>query len=324
MSISDYGGTVVSLVVPDRTGRPADVVLGFGTVRDYEEKSPYFGCLIGRCGNRIAKGRFRLDGTEYRLAVNNLGNSLHGGLRGFDKVLWKATPRIGRSGPCLKLTYLSRDGEEGYPGNLRVTATYTLTRRNELRLDFRAVTDRKTIVNLTHHSYFNLAGHGKGDILNHVVTLHAGRFTPVDKTLIPTGRIASVRGTPFDFRTPAAIGDRIAAAHPQLDAAGGYDHNWVADKPYGKLGLIARVEEPASGRVMEVLTTEPGVQFYTGNFLDGTLRGKGGKTYPFRGGLCLEPQHYPDAPNRRNFPSVVLRPGETYRNTIIYRFSTDR
>lgn len=320
VSIITYGGTVTSLRVPDRDGRLADVVLGFKTLADYEKKSPYFGCLVGRFGNRIAKGKFTLDGHTYRLATNNNGQSLHGGLKGFDKVVWNAVPVMTKQGPSLRLTYLSKDGEEGYPGNLSVTATYTLTNNNELKLVYRARTDRTTVVNLTHHSYFNLAGQGRGDILGHVVTILAGRYTPVDTFLIPTGKLASVRGTPFDFRLPTAIGARIYGADPQLRNGRGYDHNWVADKPPGRLGRIARVEEPRSGRVMEVITTEPGVQFYTGNFLDG-IPGKGGAVYGCRDGFCFEPQHFPDSPNRRNFPTTVLRPGETYRNTIIYRFS---
>ena len=321
VSIITYGGIVTSLKVPDRSGKLADVVLGFKTLSEYEKKSPYFGCLVGRYGNRIAKGEFTLDGHTYHLATNNNGQSLHGGLRGFDKVVWNAVPAETRQGPSLKLTYVSKDGEEGYPGNLSVTATYTLTNKNELKLVFRAKTDKATVVNLTHHSYFNLAGQGSGDILGHVVTIHADKYTPVDQVLIPTGKIAQVKGTPFDFRKPTAIGARINAENPQLKNGKGYDHNWVADKLPGHLGLIAKVEEPKSGRVMEVISTEPGVQFYSGNFLDGTLIGKGGKVYGFRNGFCFEPQHFPDSPNHKSFPSTVLRPGETYRNTIIYRFS---
>jgi aldose 1-epimerase len=319
--IITYGGIVTSLKVPDRNGKLADVVLGFKTLSEYEKKSPYFGCLVGRYGNRIAKGEFTLDGHTYHLATNNNGQSLHGGLRGFDKVVWNAAPAETRQGPSLKLTYVSKDGEEGYPGNLSVTATYTLTNKNELKLVFRAKTDQATVVNLTHHSYFNLAGQGSGDILGHLVTIHADKYTPVDQVLIPTGKQSSVKGTPFDFRKPTAIGARINEEDPQLKNGKGYDHNWVVDKLPGHLGLIAKVEEPRSGRVMEVISTEPGVQFYSGNFLDGTLIGKGGKVYGFRNGFCFEPQHFPDSPNHKSFPSTVLRPGETYRNTIIYRFS---
>lgn len=324
-TISNYGGTVTSLTMPDRNGNFDDVVLGFGSLGKYVRESPYFGCLIGRFGNRIAKGIFTLNGKEYHLATNNFGNALHGGIKGFDKVVWQATPKLTARGPSLKLTYTSPDGEEGYPGNLKVTATYTLTERNELRLDCRAVTDRETVVNLTHHSYFNLAGQGNGTILNHVVTLDSSRYTPVGKTLIPTGQVTPVKGTPFDFRKPTSIGSRIDAKDQQLRFGGGYDHNWIADKLVpGSLTRIAKVEEPTSGRVMEVLSTEPAVQFYSGNFLDGTLRGKGGKLYARRGGFCLEPQHYPDSPNHPSFPSTVLKPGQIFRNTIIYRFSTDK
>ncbi len=323
-TISNYGGTVTSLRMPDRNGKFDDIVLGFKSLGDYEKKSPYFGCLVGRYGNRIAKGKFELDGREYTLATNNNGQSLHGGLKGFDKVVWDATPVETKEGPSLRLTYVSKDGEEGYPGNLSVTATYTLTNRNELKLVFRAKTDKATVVNLTHHSYFNLAGQGRGDILGHVVTIHANKFTPVDKVLIPTGKIATVKGTPFDFRKPTPIGARINGSDEQLKLGKGYDHNWVADKLPGHLGLVAKVEEPKTGRVMEVISTEPGVQFYSGNFLDGTLTGKGGKVYNFRDGFCFEPQHFPDSPNRKNFPSTVLKPGQTYKNTIIYRFSTEK
>lgn len=321
--ISNYGGTVTSLTMPDRNGRFSDIVLGFDTLSQYVKESPYFGCLVGRYGNRIAKGRFTLDGQQYQLATNNIGNALHGGIKGFDKVLWQATLKVTAQGPSLTLTYISKDGEEGYPGNLKVTATYTLTNRNELKLVCRATTDKATVLNLTHHSYFNLAGQGNGTILDHVLTLDASRYTPVDKTLIPTGKVVTVKGTPFDFRKPTPIGARIDTKDEQLTFGGGYDHNFVADKLLpGTLTRIARVEDPTSGRVMEVLSTEPAVQFYSGNFLDGTLKGKGRKAYVHRGAFCLEPQHYPDSPNHRNFPSTVLRPGETYRNTIVYRFTT--
>jgi aldose 1-epimerase len=317
--ISNYGGTVVSLMVPDRNGNFGDVVLGYDNLDDYIKDSPYFGCLIGRYGNRIANGRFSLNGVVYTLAVNNGPNALHGGLKGFDKVVWAARPASSKLGPALELTYLSKDGEEGYPGNLKVKAVYTLTEDNGLRLDYTATTDRDTVVNLTQHSYFNLAG--KGDILGHVVMMPADRFTPVDSTLIPTGDLRPVAGTPFDFTKPAAIGARINQEDEQLKFGGGYDHNWVFKKNAGDLSLLARVTEPATGRVLEVLSTEPGLQFYSGNFLDGTLTGKGGWVYQFRNGFCMEPQHFPDSPNQPNFPSTVLKPGQTYRNTIIYRFS---
>jgi len=321
VSIINYGGIVTSLKVPDRKGKCDDIVLGFKTLAEYEKPGPYFGALIGRYGNRIANGEFTLDRKTYHLARNNNGQALHGGLKGFEKVIWNATPIETKQGPSLKLTYVSKDGEEGYPGKLSVTASYTLTNRNELKIVYRAKTDKATIVNLTHHSYFNLAGQGSGDILNHLVTIHANKYTPVDKVLIPTGKLAAVKGTPFDFRKPTPIGARINEVNEQLENGKGYDHNWIADKLPGHLGMIASVKEPNSGRVMEVISTEPGVQFYSGNFLDGTIIGKGNKVYGFRNGFCFEPQHFPDSPNHKNFPSTVLRPGETYKNTIIYRFS---
>jgi aldose 1-epimerase len=285
----------------------------------YVSNSPYFGCLVGRFGNRIANGKFSLDGQTYQLARNNGVNALHGGIRGFDKVVWRATPVLTTNGPALELTYVSRDGEEGYPGELTVTAVYTLTRNNELRLDYSARTTKPTVVNLTQHSYFNLAG--RGDILGHVMMINADRFTPVNQSLIPTGELRPLDGSPLDFRKPTRIGDRIARQDQQLVYGLGYDHNYVVNKPAGELGLAARVFEPASGRVLEVLSTEPGVQFYSGNFLDGQLVGKDQQTYPHRGGFCLEPQHYPDSPNQPGFPPTVLRPGEEFRSTIIHRFS---
>jgi aldose 1-epimerase len=318
--IINYGGIVLSLKVPDRDGRFGDVVLGYDTLAEYEKESPYFGCLIGRYGNRIAGGRFTLNGVTYQLATNDGPNHLHGGIKGFDKVVWKVErAEVTPQGPQLVLSYLSPDGEEGYPGNLHVTAIYTLTRDNALRLDYRATTDKDTIVNLTQHSYFNLAGHG--DILGHIVYINADRFTPVDATLIPTGELRPVQGTPFDFRKPIAIGARIQQNDEQLRFGGGYDHNWVINKKPGQLSLHARVYEPTTGRVLEVLSTEPGLQFYSGNFLDGTLRGKYGWVYHHRNGFCMEPQHFPDSPNKPHFPSVVLKPGQEYKNTIIYRFS---
>ncbi len=317
--ISNYGGLVISLKVPDRNGRFGDVVLGYDNLADYIKDSPYFGALIGRYGNRIAKGKFTLDGRQYTLATNNYPNALHGGLKGFDKVLWEAKVLTTAEGPGLKLQYVSKDGEEGYPGTLSVTAVYTLTEDNALRLEFTATTDKDTVVNLTHHSYFNLAG--KGDILNHQVMIPASRFTPVDSTLIPTGELRPVEGTPFDFRRLTPIGARIRQDDEQLKFGGGYDHNWVVDKPAGQLGLMARVFEPTTGRVMEVFSTEPGLQFYSGNFLNGSNKGKGGWVYQFRNGLSMEPQHYPDSPNQPSFPSVVLKPGQVFHNTIIYRFS---
>jgi aldose 1-epimerase len=317
--IASYGGTVMSLAVADVRGHFDDVVLGHDNVEAYVEHSPYFGCLIGRYGNRIAKARFSLDGREYKLAQNNGPNSLHGGIKGFDKVVWTARPAASDLGPALDLSYLSKDGEEGFPGNLTVNARYTVTEDNGLRLDFTATTDARTIFNPTHHSYFNLAG--KGDILGHEVLLNAKRFTPVDKTLIPTGELQPVAGTPFDFLTSTAIGARIDKDDEQLRMGGGYDHNWVIDKPLGELGLLARVCEAGSGRVMEVLSTEPGAQLYTGNYLDGSITGKRGWRYTKRSALCIEPQHFPDSPNHPGFPPVTLDPGQTFKSTILYKFS---
>ena len=329
--VLDYGGIIVSLRVPDRNGRLDDVVLGFDSLGDYERGSPYFGAIIGRYGNRIARGRFTLDGRTYTLATNNGPNHLHGGVRGFDKVIWSVTPFQRSDSVGLVMNYTSPDGEEGYPGTLRATVTYTLTDKNEFIFDYQATTDRPTPVNLTQHSYFNLAGDGKGEILGHVVTLNADRFTPVDSTLIPTGEIKSVAGTPFDFRTSTAIGARIDRNDEQLRYGRGYDHNFVLNKGgnggrggkggiEGDLTLAAHVYEPTTGRVMEISTTEPGLQFYSGNFLDGTLRGKHGVVYGHRSGFAMETQHFPDSPNRPAFPSTILRPGEEYRSRTIYRF----
>ena len=317
--ICTYGGIVVSLTMPDREGHYGDVVLGYDNLNGYLEKSPYFGALIGRYGNRIGKAKFTLDGQQYTLSTNDGPNMLHGGFKGFDKVVWEAKPLASREGPGVRLHYLSKDGEEGFPGNLDVTADYTLTEGNELRVEFSAYTDKDTVVNLTHHSYFNLAG--KGDILNHTVMIDADKFTPVDSTLIPTGELRPVDATPFDFRIPTTIGARIGQDDEQLKFGKGYDHNWVINKPLNKYGLMARVTEPTTGRVLEVLSTEPGLQFYSGNFLDGTITGKGGRVYQFRNGFCMEPQHYPDSPNKPGFPAVVLKPGETFHNIIIYKFS---
>lgn len=321
-NICNYGGAVVSLKMPDRNGNYGDVVLGFDNLNDYVKSSPFFGALIGRYGNRIAKGRFVLNGTEYTLPTNNPPNSLHGGDKGFDKVVWQATPHPSKSAPSLELTYLSKDGEEGYPGNLSVKAVYTLTADNGLKVQFTVTTDKDTVVNLTHHSYFNLAG--KGDILNHIVMINADKFTPVDSTLIPTGELKPVEGTPFDFRTPTAVGARINENNEQLKFGNGYDHNWCINNFNGSVRLAARVYEPTTGRVLEVYTDQPGMQFYSGNFLDGTLKGKGGWVYQFRDAFCMEPQHYPDSPNHPDFPSTVLKPGQVYHNTIVYRFSTQQ
>jgi aldose 1-epimerase len=319
VKISNYGGIVTAFKVADRTGQMGDVVLGYDQLAGYLASTPYFGALVGRYANRIAKGKFTLDGKEYTLATNNGPNALHGGIKGFDKVVW--TPKILATpeGAALELTYLSKDGEEGYPGNLSVRAVYTLLDDNGLRLEYTATTDKPTIINLSQHSYFNLAG--KGDVLQHEVSIKADKFTPVDETLIPTGELRPVEGTPFDFRKPRAIGARINDKDEQIKFGNGYDHNWVLSKPAGRLEVIATVYEPTSGRQLEVLSTEPGLQFYTGNFLDGKITGKGGWVYQFRNGLCMEPQHFPDSPNHAEFPSTVLRPGGEYHNTIIYRLS---
>lgn len=318
--ITNYGGIVVSLRVPDRAGAFDDVVLGFDNLEAYLKSTPHFGALIGRFGNRIAKGRFTLNGVEYKLAINNGENSLHGGVKGFDKVVWNAKARKTMNGPALELTYLSRDGEEGYPGNLSVKVIYTLTNYDELKIDYFAATDKDTVVNLTHHSYFNLAGQGNGDILNHRLSIGANYFTPVDAGLIPTGEFRNVKGTPFDFMGQATIGSRINQDDEQLKLGHGYDHNFVLNGKTGQLQQVATVVEDTTGRMMEVWTTEPGMQFYTGNFLDGTITGKGGKVYQRRYGFCLETQHYPDSPNQPKFPSTVLKKGRRYRSTTSYRF----
>lgn len=319
--IMTYGAAVVSLKIPDKKGKLGDVVLGYDSVADYEKHTSYFGALIGRYGNRIAKGRFSLNGIEYSLAVNNGENHLHGGIKGFDKVVWGARSSADAIGANLELTYLSRDGEEGYPGNLSVKVIYTLTEKNELKVVYSATTDKATVINLTHHSYFNLAGAGSGDILNHQLTLYANRFTPTDSGSIPTGELRSVKGTPFDFTKPIAIGAHIDQTDEQLKFGSGYDHNFVLNKTGKVLTLAATVYESTSGRVMEVFTTEPGLQFYTGNFLDGTIKGKDGRDYPRRSAFCLEAQHFPDSPNKPKFPTTVLRPGQRYAQTTIYKFS---
>ena len=319
--ITNYGGIVTTLTAPDRNNKYADVVLGFNDLDSYLKGHPYFGALVGRYGNRIAKGRFTLNGIEYKLAVNNGENHLHGGIKGFDKVVWTARSMRTKLGPALSLTYVSKDMEEGYPGNLTVKVVYTLTNNNELRIDYSASTDKDTVTNLTHHSYFNLAGEGNGDILNHQLLLKASRFTPTDAGSMPTGELRNVQGTPFDFLKSTSIGARINQDEEQLKFGGGYDHNWVVNGRAGTLRQAASVYESTSGRVMDVWTTEPGIQFYTGNFLDGTLTGKSGKAYARRNGFCLETQHYPDSPNKPKFPTTTLRKGATYRSTTIYRFS---
>lgn len=321
VGITNYGARIVSILVPDRHGNVADVVTGFDNLEDYLGKNPYFGAIIGRFGNRIGQGKFALAGVEYVLAKNNGPNSLHGGVEGFDKKFWVAQQRNG-GGSSLDLTYFSPDGEENYPGNLSVKVGYALSDDNGLRIDYTAATDKETVVNLTNHTYFNLAGAGGKSILGQELTLHASHFTPVDAALIPTGEIRSVEGTPFDFRKPTAIGLRIGTDDPQLKCATGYDLNFVLDRKGSALDLAARAFDPDSGRVLEVLTTQPGIQFYSGNFLDGSLRGKGGAVYPRQSAFCLETQHFPDSPNHPNFPSTVLKPGQEYRQTTMFRFST--
>lgn len=319
--VMTYGAIITVIRTPDRTGQLGDIVLGFDSLAGYLKDSPYFGAVVGRYANRIARGTFLLDGKTYRLATNNGPNALHGGLRGFDKVVWKGEPFQTDSGSVVRLRYVSADGEEGYPGTLTAVVTYTLTSRNELIVDYEATTTKATPVNLTQHTYWNLHGDGSGNILDHVLTLDASAFTPVDTTLIPTGAIDSVAGTPFDFRQPTAIGSRIDAPDEQLRNGRGYDHNMVIDRgaPSG-LAHAARVVDPVSGRTLDVSTTEPGVQFYTGNFLDGTLIGKSGRSYGHRAALVLETQHFPDSPNRPNFPPTILRPGEVFRSKSVFAF----
>jgi aldose 1-epimerase len=322
----DYGGMIVSVRTPDRTGNLADIVLGFDDLDGYLRNTPYFGAIAGRYANRIARGHFTLDGTTYTLAVNNPPNALHGGVRGFDKVLWRAEPRADSAGVHLTLRYTSVDREEGYPGTLRTTVTYSLTNANELAVDYEATSDKPTPINLTQHSYFNLAGEGSGPVLGHVVTIDADRFTPIDSTFITTGEILPVAGTPFDFRAPTAIGARIDQSDPQLANGHGYDHNFVLNRAPGSVGLVhaAHVTEPRSGRTLDVATTEPGLQFYVGNFLDGTVVGKHGHAYQRRSGFCLETQHFPDSPNKAQFPSTILRPGQTFRSRTVFTFGVER
>ena len=316
--VTNYGAIITELHVPDKVGNVDDVVLGFDTVQEYIDHSPFFGATVGRVANRIAQGTFTVNGKEYRLATNNGPNSLHGGVKGFDKQVWKATVLDGDQA-AVRFEYRAHDGEEGYPGNMDVRVTMTLTDKNELRLEYEATTDADTPVNLTNHSYFNLAGDGNGNVLGHEVEFQADRYTPTDKTLIPTGALAPVEGTPFDFRKPHTIGERIQEL---AEFPGGYDHNIVLRSGGGELALGARVHEPNSGRVMETWTTQPGVQFYTGNFLDGNVKGKHAHAYPKWGAFCLETQHFPDAVHRPEFPSVILKPGEKYHQVTVYRFST--
>ncbi len=324
VSITTYGGIITSIIVPDKDGHMGDVVLGFDNLDDYMNKSPYFGCIVGRYGNRIAKGKFTLNGKTYTLAVNNGPNHLHGGIVGFDKVVWNAEEVRGGDYVGLKLSYLSKDGEEGYPGNLSVIVTYLLTNDNEIKIQYEATTDQPTLCNLTNHSYFNLADGGASTILDHELMIDADSITPIDETSIPTGEFMPVEGTPFDFRKPKKIGLDINDDDQQIRNGQGYDHNFVLNGKAGTLRLVARAVDPSTGRVLEVLTEEPGVQLYTGNFLDGSITGKGGIVYGYRHGFCLETQHYPDSPNHPNFPSTVLNPGEKYQTTTIYKFSVEK
>jgi aldose 1-epimerase len=321
--VTNFGGIVESLRVPDKNGKMEDVVLGFDSIDGYLDNSPYFGAIVGRYANRIANGAFTLDGVKYSLAKNNGENSLHGGRIGFNKMVWDAKSFKTSKASGLTLTRTSPDGEEGYPGNLKVQVTYTLTDENQLILDYEAVTDKATPLNLSHHSYFDLAGEGSGDILGHELMINADRFTPIDGSLIPTGELRAVKGTPLDFTKPTAIGARINDNYDQLQLGRGYDHTFVINRKDDSLTLAARVREPKSGRVMEVFTTEPAVQLYTSNFLDGSIVGKHGHAYQKRSALCLETQHFPDSPNHPAFPSTILRPGTTFRSQTIYKFSTE-
>jgi aldose 1-epimerase len=317
-----YGGIITSIRVPDRNGTMADVVLGFDALQPYLAGHPYFGAIVGRYGNRIGKAQFSLNGHTYKLAANDGPNHLHGGLKGFDKRVWRAdsSPK----GVSVVFSRTSQDGEEGYPGNVNVRVTYTLTDANALSIQYEATADKATPINLTQHTYFNLAGHNSGDILGHELTLNADRFTPVDATLIPTGELATVAGSPFDFRKSTPVGERIDQPHDQLKKGMGYDHNFVLNGNGRGLRQAARVVEPKTGRTLEVATTEPGLQFYTGNFLDGSLKGKGGAIYNRRNGLCLETQHYPDSPNKPGFPTTILEPGQTYRSETVWTFGVSR
>jgi aldose 1-epimerase len=321
---TNFGGIIVSVRTPDKQGRMDDIVLGFDDLQGYLDNKPYFGAIIGRYANRIAAARFTLDGVQYSLAANNGPNSLHGGIKGFNKVVWSAEPFENSTGVGLIFTYTSKDGEEGYPGNLRAKVTYTLTDQNELTFDYEAMTDKATPVNLTQHSYFNLAGDGRGDILGHELTLNADRFTPVDKNLIPTGELRAVKNSPLDFTKSTRIGSRINDKDEQLVLGHGYDHNFVIHRTDPGPVLAAHLREPQTGRVLDVYTTEPGVQFYSGNFLDGTITGKQGHVYKQRFGLALEPQHFPDSPNHPEFPSTILRPGQVYQSRTVYKFSVEK
>lgn len=321
VAVTSYGARIVSINVPDRHGNMADVVLGFDNLEGYLGKDPFFGATVGRYANRIANGKFTLDGVQYTLPINDGPNSLHGGPQGFDKQVWTGR-EISQSAPAVEFSYLSKNGEAGYPGDLHVNVVYRLEEDNALRIDYTATTDKDTVINLTNHSYFNLSGQGSGSILNEEVMINAKSFTPINSTMIPTGEIRSVGGTPFDFRTLTRIGARINEDNQQLKYAHGYDDNFVLDRESAGLVLAARAVDPESGRVLECYTTEPGVQFYTGNFLDGTIHGKGGKVYGHRSGFTFETQHFPDSPNHPTFPSTELKPGETYHQTTIFKFST--
>ena len=321
VTITNYGGRVVQIKTPDKTHKAkaqwTNIGAGFDKAEEYgNEAVPYFGALIGRYGNRIGKGTFQLEGKTYKLPINNGENSLHGGVKGFDKRVWKAAIE----GEALVLTYVSKDGEEGYPGTLTATVKYSVV-NNELHIDYAATTDKTTVVNLTNHTYFNLNGAGEGDVLKHMVTINADKYNPVDKGLIPTGELKAVAGTPFDFTKPHAIGERIGVKDTQLEFGTGYDHNWVLTSGGGKLAQAANVYSPQTGRNMEVWTTEPGLQFYTGNFLDGKIKGFGGKAYNFRGAFCMETQHFPDSPNKPSFPSTTLKPGQKYATSTVFKFS---
>ncbi len=326
-TVITYGGVLQSLKVPDKNGKVDDVVLGFDDVQGYQSGTAFFGATIGRFGNRLAGGAFEIDGKRYQVPLNDGPNSLHGGAQGFDKHVWQAEPVKGKDSVGVKLSYLSKDGEMGFPGNLKTEVTYSLNDRNELHIDYKATTDKPTVLNLTNHSYFNLAGAGNGDILKQVATLHASHYTPVNATLIPTGELAAVKGTPMDFLKPTPIGQHIKADHPQLKFAepkqGGFDFNWALDTKGNLKQLAAEVHDPASGRRLQLYTTEPGVQFYTSNFLDGTVKGKAGKTYAHWSAFTLETQHFPDAPNQPEFASTRLNPGQTYTQNTVFKFSAD-
>lgn len=324
VDIITFGGRITDLKVPNKEGVSENVVIGFTSLAQYEKENPFFGALIGRYGNRIAKGKFSLDGKEYQLALNNAPNALHGGPQGYFNVVWKADEVKSGETASLKLSYISKDMEEGYPGNLKVFVTYTLTNDNQLEVLYEATTDKKTVVNLTQHSYFNLSGDFTKTILDHELTLNADKLVPVDADLIPTGKLEDVAGTPFDFRTPKLIGKDINAKNDQLEKGKGYDHCWVLNNPEKGKTIIAKVYHAASGRIMEMTTDEPGIQFYSGNFLDGTLPTRDGKTYAHRTGLCLETEHYPDSPNQKNFPTTVLNPGEQYKTKTTFKFSVQK